>query len=227
MSFLGWITNTQKTAPPALDEVTVAETERIIQEHGQRHELPDPRGHEPIKAQAQGLRARFDPRVTLILAGMLAVHAACYPEAKTDANLLREQLESRGFSERLYNMFRSLVERALFGVQLREAYIAERTRSILEQVDALKRAAAEAGAVPPALAAIHAGIWSSYEKLNQRGQVGASDAASRRAEGGQGIDDWRSHAMALEARLAAAEARLRQHLEDSRGAGPKRPEGHA
>ena len=77
MDVLGWITNPKKSPPPPLDEAAVSATERLMQEHARKHQLPDIKGNEAVRAVAQGLRARFDGRLCKTTADLL--RSACTP----------------------------------------------------------------------------------------------------------------------------------------------------
>ena len=213
MDIVGWIVNPKKSPPPPLDDAAVTATERLMQEHARKHQLPEAKGNEDVRAVAQGLRARFDERLCKTAAGLLRSFPALYGAAKQEGEELLQQLEGSALNERLSNLFRSLGARALFGLQLREAYVADRTGAIIAHINTLKAAADAAGAVPPELAAVHAGITATYEKLNQRSADGAATAAALRAEGAEDLEEWRAYAKQLEERLANAEARLRQQQE--------------
>lgn len=213
MDVLGWIVNPKKSPPPSLDEAAVGTTERLMQEHARKHQLPAVKGNEDVRDVAQGLRARFDPRLSKTTAELLRTFPAIYSNAKQEGEELNDQLEGRALNLRLTNLFLSQSQRALFGLQLREAYVADRTGTIIAHINALKAAAEATGAVSPELAAVHAGITAAYEKLNQRSADGVVAAAAQRAEGAEDLEDWRAFAALQEERLAAAEARLRQRME--------------
>ena len=215
MDIVGWIVNPKKSPPPPLDEAAVTATERLMQEHARKHQLPEAKGNEDVRGVAQGLRARFSFRLVESARNMLAAFPAIYGTAKQDSEELRQQLEGCTFNERLTTLFQSLSQRALFGLQLREAYVADRTGAIIAHLNTLKAAAA--GAVPPELAAVHAGVTAAYERLNQRSADGATAAAALRAEGAEDMEEWRAYAAQLEERLANAEARLRQELAAAEG----------
>ena len=213
MMFLGWITTGQRTPPPLLKAAEVANTEQVAQAQGDAHHLPNPKGHERLRQVAQGLRLRYDARLTTNLVGLLGAHPTVYAGAQKDADELRDQLRWRDLSERLLSTFRSLTGRALFGGVLREAYVAQRSDGVAETIQALHEAAQAAGAVSPDLAAVHAGVWPVFERLNQRSKSGVSDAAAQRSTGEEEGRDWRAYALALTERLEVIEAGLQKQAE--------------
>ena len=64
--------------------------------------------------------------------------------------------------------------------------------------------------MPNDLAAVRAGVWPNYERLNQRSKLGVSAAAAQRGDGAEERRDWRGYALTLAERLAVLDARLQQ-----------------